>query len=63
MVSAGDQTYEKGDVELVEFDGPDDEADHIATRIEKLIGDAVQRPARRRRARAQLLTTSRFSCG
>lgn len=39
MVSYGNQAFEKGDLELVEFDGPDAEAEHIAGRIETLVGE------------------------
>lgn len=38
MVSAGSQAYEDGDIELVQFEHPEEEADHIATRILDLVG-------------------------
>lgn len=40
MISHGNQAYEEGDVELVEFADPGGEADHIAARIEALEGTA-----------------------
>lgn len=38
MVSAGNQTYEERDIELVEFDGPGAEAHHIVERIKEQLG-------------------------
>jgi DNA helicase-2/ATP-dependent DNA helicase PcrA len=38
MTAAGSQQFEDGDVELREFAGPDDEAEHIAHRILELLG-------------------------
>ncbi|MGA2455536.1 MAG: ATP-dependent DNA helicase [Solirubrobacteraceae bacterium] len=45
MSSAGSQTYEEGDIDLREFDGPDGEAEYIAERILDLRGmEFVDRP-------------------
>ena len=45
MAAAGSQQYEEGDVELCEFAGPDDEAEHITRRILELLGvEFVDRP-------------------
>ena len=45
MTSAGSQAFEEGDVELLEFGGPDDEAAYIANRILDLRGtEFVDRP-------------------
>ncbi len=50
MTSAGSQQYEDGDVELREFAGPDDEAEHIAQRILELLGvEFVDRPGEQAR--------------
>ncbi len=38
MVSHGNQTFEEGDIEILEFEEEEDEADHIASRIEALRG-------------------------
>jgi DNA helicase-2/ATP-dependent DNA helicase PcrA len=50
MASAGNQRYEAGDVEMHEFADPDGEAEHIALRIEALLGtpfrDAPDTPER-----------------
>jgi DNA helicase-2/ATP-dependent DNA helicase PcrA len=43
MVSAGNQTFEEGDIKMPEpFDGPNEEASQIATRIEQLVGTAFR---------------------
>jgi DNA helicase-2/ATP-dependent DNA helicase PcrA len=42
MVSAGNQVYEEGDIELAEFGPPQDEASYIAKRIEQLLGTPFQ---------------------
>jgi DNA helicase-2/ATP-dependent DNA helicase PcrA len=45
MSSANSQAYEEGDINLTEFDGPDDEAEYIAERILALRGtEFVDRP-------------------
>ena len=50
MTAAGSQQYEDGDVELREFAGPDDEAEHIAQRILELLGvEFVDRPGEKPR--------------
>jgi DNA helicase-2/ATP-dependent DNA helicase PcrA len=38
MVADGSQTYEDGDITLIELAGPDEEAEHIARRILALLG-------------------------